>query len=304
MDSYSRVEPEQRDSKRPKPSNLILLGGHFPDLPVSTLEDLILNRKSVPEPDGLSDPSQCVVTKSVGPFEANVAQKLMEVMQKDSCVNVLSLECILVHCDKPEQKWVIMPNGGKTAETIFNDNRTGKVLNHKGMELVSGFSTQMCKAIAFLHKHGFVHNDIKPANILSTGGNSPSWKLIDFGIAMIQESGEFRTISVCNKGYPYRLFLPGQFDFHKTAEWLEGVRGYIIYPKEQAMLCDWWALHISLFEILHKKWPYGPTGAAFNQDSSEMNRIVAKTNKHYSGTNVCGIRAATISYLAAIPQFD
>ncbi|CAE6423777.1 unnamed protein product [Rhizoctonia solani] len=38
-------------------------------------------------------------------------------------------------------------------------------------------------AVSFLHQRGVVHNDIKPANIILTGGSSPMPVLVDFGFA-------------------------------------------------------------------------------------------------------------------------
>jgi hypothetical protein len=46
---------------------------------------------------------------------------------------------------------------------------------------------QMCKALEHAHKRGVVHRDIKPENIMLVDGDSIDVRLMDFGIAMLED---------------------------------------------------------------------------------------------------------------------
>ena len=47
---------------------------------------------------------------------------------------------------------------------------------------------QLLKGIAFLHKHGVAHLDLKPTNLLVSGSLSPHLVIINFGLSVFVES--------------------------------------------------------------------------------------------------------------------
>ncbi len=46
---------------------------------------------------------------------------------------------------------------------------------------------QMCKALEHAHKRGVVHRDIKPENIMLVEGDSIDVRLMDFGVALLED---------------------------------------------------------------------------------------------------------------------
>ncbi|MDE3136125.1 MAG: serine/threonine protein kinase [Acidobacteriota bacterium] len=49
-----------------------------------------------------------------------------------------------------------------------------------------GYIIQICRALEYAHKHGVVHRDIKPGNIMGT--NEGTVKVVDFGIARLVDA--------------------------------------------------------------------------------------------------------------------
>ena len=69
---------------------------------------------------------------------------------------------------------------GGTLEAALQDN--GPVADWLAEELMC----QLLEALRFVHEHGWVHRDVKPANVLlePTGSATPVARLADFGIAV------------------------------------------------------------------------------------------------------------------------
>lgn len=69
---------------------------------------------------------------------------------------------------------------GGTLEAALQDN--GPVADWLAEELMC----QLLEALRFVHEHGWVHRDVKPANVLlePTGSGTPVARLADFGIAV------------------------------------------------------------------------------------------------------------------------
>jgi len=55
-----------------------------------------------------------------------------------------------------------------------------------------GIFAQICSAMAFAHEHSIVHRDLKPTNIFLSGDSVKRVKILDFGIAKVQNLGSDR----------------------------------------------------------------------------------------------------------------
>jgi serine/threonine protein kinase len=72
---------------------------------------------------------------------------------------------------------------GQSFDQLIRDNRSGFVM-HAVMPLIEG----LCRGLAYAHKEGIIHSDIKPNNVFLTDNNVV--KVLDFGIAVpLRQSG-------------------------------------------------------------------------------------------------------------------
>ena len=116
---------------------------------------------------------------------------------------------------------------------------TGRTLSHiidefsDGMEIedVVWLGLQLCSAIAYLHRHGCLHLDVKPDNVISEAGRA---KLIDLSI-----SGE-KGFSAAGAG-TYDYLAPEQ------------ARG-----ERVSAATDVWGIGITLYEALTGTVPFEP----------------------------------------------
>ncbi len=97
--------------------------------------------------------------------------------------------------------------------------------------------TQIAEALAFAHRKGIVHRDVKPANIIICDGNLA--KITDFGIAKIASS-------VAN------LTVTGQFLGTPNYMAPEQVKGTAVDGRS-----DIFSLGVVLFETLTRQKPFG-----------------------------------------------
>ncbi|MBX3438072.1 MAG: protein kinase [Planctomycetaceae bacterium] len=109
-------------------------------------------------------------------------------------------------------------------------------------EEVVAYGQEMCSALSYLHQHGVVHRDVKPANFLIT--ENKRLKLSDFGLASVMAA---RRITTAGKTAGTILYMAP-----------EQIRGADITPQT-----DLYALGCVFYELLTGTPPFvGSTPAA------------------------------------------
>uniref|UniRef100_A0A1I7TLR7 Protein kinase domain-containing protein n=1 Tax=Caenorhabditis tropicalis TaxID=1561998 RepID=A0A1I7TLR7_9PELO len=68
---------------------------------------------------------------------------------------------------------------------------------------VKSYFKQLILGVKFIHKHGFVHGDLKPANLLLSSSNK--LKIADFGLACVYRIGKIEQEVPARRGTPVYL---------------------------------------------------------------------------------------------------
>ena len=101
---------------------------------------------------------------------------------------------------------------------------------------------KVCAAVTFAHDMGYIHRDIKPTNILVTGGGIP--KLLDFGIAKLVDARTRRQlVSLTGAG------MPGTPEY-ASPEQITGDARLI------NVTTDVYSLGVVLYQLLTGRLPY------------------------------------------------
>lgn len=88
-----------------------------------------------------------------------------------------------------------------------------------------GYIVQICRALDYAHKHGVVHRDIKPGNIMVTSEDAV--KVVDFGIARLVDASKTQTGTLIGTvGYMSPQQLRGEHADERSDIWAVGVLFY------------------------------------------------------------------------------
>jgi hypothetical protein len=98
-------------------------------------------------------------------------------------------------------------------------------------------AAQVLEALAHAHARGIVHRDVKPSNVLLAEGRAVSVRVLDFGLAQIQEAET----------------LTAQGDVPGTLAYIAPER---LAGKETTEAADVWAVGVMLWEALAGRHPF------------------------------------------------
>jgi eukaryotic-like serine/threonine-protein kinase len=118
---------------------------------------------------------------------------------------------------------------------------------------------QVCQAVEYAHRHGIIHRDIKPGNIVVTTEGIP--KLLDFGIAKLLDPGSNASYSTSTMSM-FRPLTPA----YASPEQISG--GPITKST------DIYSLGVVLYELLCGQGPYATTDGS----PDDLARAVRETN--------------------------
>ena len=164
----------------------------------------------------------------------------------------------------PSERIIVMEFAGTRTLQRILDNEEELIDEERRIK----FASHITAALEFVHGHGFVHLDLKPANILVD--SEDSCKLGDFGCSQIVDDGD--------AGSPTYSYLEGTF-IYRAPELLKGET-----PSPKA---DIYSLGICLWQLLTRERPYGSQNSSAVVFSVVAHNLrprvpsVDKTSCHY-----------------------
>ena len=115
----------------------------------------------------------------------------------------------------------------------------------------------MLDALAHAHRRGIVHRDVKPSNVLLGEGDAIDVRLLDFGLAQMDE---FDTLTAIGD-------VPGTLTYVSP----ERLAGEVATPG-----ADVWAVGVILWEALAGRHPFRSSNAAGNLAPDQGGRATAR----------------------------
>jgi serine/threonine-protein kinase len=141
--------------------------------------------------------------------------------------------CVRAYALAHDERHVYIAYEYVPGETMRDAMRAGRLDDAAAIEAAA----QMLDGLAHAHAHGIVHRDVKPANVQLTQGDGVSVRLLDFGLAQIQEAETLTAIGD----------VPGTLAYI-SPERLAG--------RDATAAADVWAVGVVLWEALAGYHPF------------------------------------------------
>ncbi|KAH8340763.1 hypothetical protein KR059_006561 [Drosophila kikkawai] len=170
--------------------------------------------------------------------------KLLAKLQGNVCVVALYDYQLL----REESKlYMVMEKGDSDLNKILQNYTTNLPLYS-----LTNILYQMLQAVNYIHQHGVIHSDLKPANFLMVNGRL---KLIDFGIAS-NISVDSTSIIKFSQAGTFNYISPEALTDTSTGN--SPLRGGGNQPKIKiSTKSDVWSLGCILYLLLYQKTPFG-----------------------------------------------
>lgn len=151
--------------------------------------------------------------------------------------------------DAPRPLLILEHVGGLTVERLIRIRAGARPRPETTSEEIASLGFQLAAAIGYVHRRGYLHLDLKPANVLFDGNRAV---VIDFGLARVPGPGR--------PGVGTRRYMaPEQArNEHLTAA------------------TDCWAIGVILYELASGQWPYHDGGEQYPQlvgDSRDIREL-------------------------------
>jgi serine/threonine protein kinase len=107
---------------------------------------------------------------------------------------------------------------------------------------------KLCEAVAYAHRKGVVHRDLKPGNILVTGDGQP--KILDFGLAKLMDAAGVEQLSMTHEVLGTPIYM--------SPEQAQGE------TKQIDARADVYGLGVILYDLMTGLYPHDVSGSNFD----------------------------------------